>query len=148
MNFDLSEEQTILREQAARMFSEQADPARLRALLNEQAPFDADLWAQLSELGFLGAALPEAVGGLGMTPLDLAMLIEEAGRSCAPVPLFSSICLAAEAIALAGTPAQQEKWLPGLAAGRVIGTFAHLEVPGPVLAAEVTARFDDCRLTA
>ena len=140
MNFDLSDEQQMLREQAARLFEEFAGPERLRLLLGEQAPFDPVLWARLSELGFLGAALPEEFGGLALTPLDLGMLVEEAGRACAPVPLFSSICLAAEAIALAGTQAQKEKWLPELTAGRVIGTFADVEGPGGVLGAAVTTR--------
>jgi acyl-CoA dehydrogenase len=147
VNFDLSEEQNMLREQAARIFEELAAPERLRALLNERAPYDPSLWGSLSELGFLGAALPEAYGGLGMSPLDLAMLMEEAGRACAAVPLFSSICLAAEAISLAGTEAQKTEWLPRLASGEVIGTFAHVEGPGPVLDACVATQFSDGRLT-
>lgn len=146
MNFDLSEEQIMLRDQCARIFTEHAPPVRLRALLAEAAPYDPELWTRLAELGFLGVALPEATGGLGMTPLDLAMLVEESGRSCAATPLFSSICLAAEAIALAGTPEQQRKWLPELAAGAVIGTFAHVEGPGPVLTAQIVTRYDDFRI--
>lgn len=147
MNFDLSDEQNMLREQAERIFQEHAAPERLRKLLDERAPYDPDLWNSLSELGFLGAALPEEYGGLGMTPLDLAMLVEEAGRACAPVPLFSSICLAAEAIALAGTEAQKAEWLPKLTSGEAIGTFAHVEGPGPVLGARVTTRFAGETLT-
>jgi acyl-CoA dehydrogenase len=146
VNFDLSDEQNMLREQAARIFTELASPERLRQLLDEGAPYDAELWSSLSELGFLGAALPEEFGGLGMTPLDLAMLVEEAGRSCAPVPLFSSICLAAEAITLAGTDDQKAKWLPKLASAEVIGTFAHVEGPGPVLTAPVATLFDGSAL--
>ena len=83
---------------------------------------------------------------MGMTPLDLAMIVEEAGRSCASVPLFSSICLAAEAISLAGTFEQKQKWLPELATGRVIGTFAHVEGPGAVLTADVATRIDGTQI--
>jgi acyl-CoA dehydrogenase len=139
VDFDLSDEQNMLREEAGKLFAELASPAKLRELLDARAPSDPGLWGSLSELGFLGAALPEQYGGLGMQPLDLAMLVEEAGRACAPVPLFSSICLAAEAIALAGTDAQKAEWLPRLASGEAIGTFAHVEGIGPVLSAPVAA---------
>ena len=86
MNFDLSDEQNMLRDQAERIFQELSSPERLRTLLNQRAPYDPELWRSLSELGFLGAALPEEHGGLGMNPLDLAMLLEEAGRSCVRSP--------------------------------------------------------------
>jgi acyl-CoA dehydrogenase len=146
VNFDLSDEQNMLREQAERILQQNAAPERLRSLLDRHASYDQELWSAISELGFLGAALPEGYGGLGMTPLDLAMLVEETGCACAPVPLFSSICLAAEAIVLAGTDEQKAEWLPKLASGEVIGTFAHVERPGPVLEAHVSTRFVEGKL--
>jgi acyl-CoA dehydrogenase len=64
------------------------------------------------------------------------VIAEELGRACAPMPFSSSVYLATEALLLAGSPAQKEKWLPKLAAGEVIGTFAMPKAPAPCLAEE------------
>jgi acyl-CoA dehydrogenase len=129
MNFDLSQEQKMLAEQAGGMLAARCTPDRLRRLIDAGEEWDAALWGQLAELGFLGAAIPEAHGGLGMTQLDLGVINEELGRACASVPFFSSIVLAADAISLAGTEAQKAKYLPGLASGETIATFAYAEGP-------------------
>jgi alkylation response protein AidB-like acyl-CoA dehydrogenase len=70
------------------------------------------------------------MGGLGLGYLELCVIAEELGRVCAPVPFSSSIYLAAEALLLAGDRRQQEFWLPKLAAGEAVGTFAMAEGPG------------------
>lgn len=127
MNFDLSDEQKMLAEQARGLLGEHSTPDRLRKLIDEGAEWDEPLWRQLSELGFLGAAIPEAVGGLGMTELDLGVISEELGRANVCLPFFSSIVLAADAIRLAGSLAQQEAWLPRLASGEIIATLAYAE---------------------
>src|SRR5690606_24110906 len=69
-------------------------------------------------------------GGLGLGYEELCVVAEELGRVCAPVPFSSSVYLAAEAITLAGDRKQKEQWLPKLAAGEAIGTFAMAEGPG------------------
>lgn len=130
MNFDLSDEQKMLAEQARALLGERSTPDRLRALIAQGAEWDESLWREIAEMGFLGAAIPEAHGGLGMTALDLGVINEELGRANAALPFFSSIVLAAEAIALAGTEAQKAQWLPQLASGEAIGTFAYAEGPG------------------
>lgn len=130
MNFDLSEEQKMLAEQANGLLGERSSPDRLRALIDEGAEWDEPLWRELAEMGFLGAAIPEEFGGVGMTRLDLAVISEELGRANAALPFFSSIVLAAEAIGMAGTEAQKAKWLPGIASGETVATFAYAEGPG------------------
>ena len=62
--------------------------------------------------------------------MELCVIAEEVGRAVAPIPFFSSICLAAEAIQLAGSAAQKEKWLPKLASGEAVGTLAWTEGAG------------------
>jgi acyl-CoA dehydrogenase len=74
------------------------------------------------------------------------VIAEELGRVVAPVPFFSSICLAAEAIKLAGTPAQRDAWLPKLASGAAIGTFAWTEGLGAAGPA-VASRFAEGRIS-
>ncbi|MGQ0533380.1 MAG: acyl-CoA dehydrogenase family protein [Caulobacteraceae bacterium] len=130
MRFELTEEQELLRDQVRGLLLERATPALLRRLIEEDAGWDEALWRETANLGLLGAAIPEANGGVGLGALDLCVIAEEMGRFVAPIPFFSSICLAAEAIVLAGSEAQKAAWLPKLASGEVIGCFALTEGVG------------------
>jgi acyl-CoA dehydrogenase len=130
MNFDLTDEQQLLGSEARRVLTGRASYERLRALFDSGEHWDASLWREIAELGWLGAAIPEELGGSGRTQFDLCVLAYELGRCVAPVPFASSIGLAAQAILLAGTPAQKSRYLPKLASGELIGTFAFAEGPG------------------
>ena len=138
MNFDLSDEQKMLAEQARGLISERSPYDHLRALIDSGAEWDESLWRELGEMGFVGAALPEEYGGLGMTALDQGVIAQELGRANAAIPFFSSIILCADAIRLAGSDEQKALWLPRLASGEVVGTFAYAEGPGPSFATGVT----------
>jgi alkylation response protein AidB-like acyl-CoA dehydrogenase len=81
-------------------------------------------------MGFLGVAIPEDYGGTGAGYLELCVIAEELGRALAPVPFSSTVYLAAEAILLAGSEAQKQKWLPLIASGEAIGTLALFEGKG------------------
>lgn len=133
MDFDLSDEQKMLAEQARGLLAERTPYDHLRQLIDGGSEWDEPLWRELGEMGFLGANIPEVHGGLGMTELDLGVISQELGRANAAVPFFSSIVLAADAIRLAGSAAQQAEWLPKLASGEVVACFASAEGPGPVL---------------
>jgi acyl-CoA dehydrogenase len=132
MNFDFSEDQKQLRDQARRFLTEKSPPKQVRQVLEGKAPYDRELWKGFAELGFLGVAIPEEFGGTGAGHLELAVIAEEIGRANAAVPVSSSIYLAAETIMLAGTTAQKEKWLPRLASGEAIGTLALFEGNGGI----------------
>ena len=95
----------------------------------------------------LGAAIPEAYGGGGFGCLELAVIAEELGRCLAPVPFSSSVGLATEALLLAGSGAQKERYLPRLAQGKCTGTFALAETPGQSGLDGVRARVENGRLT-
>lgn len=127
MNFDLAEEQKMLAEQARGLLAKQSSYDRLRQLVDAGEEWDEPLWASIAELGFLGARIPEAYGGLGLSDLDLGVISEEIGRAVAAVPFYASIVCAADAIQHFGSDDQKEAWLPRLAAGEVIGTLAHAE---------------------
>jgi acyl-CoA dehydrogenase len=124
----------MLAEQVRGLLAERSPYDRLRSLINAEAEWDEPLWRELGEMGFLGAALPEAYGGLGMTALDQAVIVQELGRTNAAVPFFSTIVLCADAIRLFGSEAQKARWLPGLASGEIVGCFAYAEGPGPSFA--------------
>src|SRR6202043_111668 len=96
---------------------EECPPKAVRVVLDGMEPYDRALWEGLAEMGFLGVAIPEAFGGTGAGHLELCVIAEEIGRALAPVPFSSTVYLAAEALLLAGTDAQKQKWLPTIAQG-------------------------------
>lgn len=134
MNFDLSDEQKMLGEQARALLADLTPFDRLRALIDSGSEWDEPLWHALAEMGFLGVTIPEEHGGLGLGALDLGVIMEALGGANAAVPFMSSIVLGAEAIRLAGSEAQKAAWLPKLASGEAIATFAHAAGPGPAFA--------------
>jgi acyl-CoA dehydrogenase len=133
MNFDLSDEQKMVAEQARALLAERSPYGRLRTLIDAGAAWDETLWREFADMGFLGADVPEAFGGLGLGDLDLGVISQELGRTNAAIPFFSSIVLAAGAIQLAGSEPQKAKWLPALASGEAVACFASAEGPGPLL---------------
>ncbi|UGY00065.1 acyl-CoA dehydrogenase family protein [Bradyrhizobium quebecense] len=130
MNFDFSDEQKQMRDEARKFLSEQCPPKAVREVLDGKAPYDKALWKGLAEMGFLGVAIPEKFGGAGAGHLELCVIAEEMGRALAPVPFSSTVYLAAEAILIAGSDAQKQKWLPKIASGDAIGTLALFEGKG------------------
>src|SRR4030081_1497932 len=130
MNFDFSDEQKQMRDEARKFLAEKCPPKAVRAVLDGNASHDRELWKGLAEMGFLGVAIPEEYGGAGAGHLELCVIAEELGRALAPVPFSSTVYLAAEAILLAGSDAQKSKWLPAIASGNAIGTLALFEGSG------------------
>src|ERR1700759_467204 len=137
MNFDFSDDQKQMRDAARKFLSEQCPPKAVRAVLAGKAAYDKELWKGLAEMGFLGVAIPEEDGGAGAGHLELCVIAEEMGRALAPVPFSSTVYLAAEAILLAGSDAQKQKWLPRIASGEAIGTLALFEGKGNPSAAAI-----------
>ena len=148
MNFDFSEEQKFLREQA-RKFLATACPTTLHhAILDHGTKIhDPTLWQAIAAQGWLGAAIPEEYGGLGLGYLELCVIAEELGRAVAPVPFASTAYLLAEALLLAGSEAQKHDLLPRIAAGEVIGCLAINERPGHYDATPVEAIVRNGRLS-
>jgi alkylation response protein AidB-like acyl-CoA dehydrogenase len=147
VNLDFSDEQQQLRDQVRRFLSEQCSMGTVRTILEGSDRYDKKLYAGLSELGVLGAAIPEEYGGVGLGHLELCVVAEELGRALAPVPMSSSIYLAAEFLMLAGSESQKTEWLPKLAAGAAIGTFALAEGQGRVDPAKLVCRVASGKLT-
>jgi alkylation response protein AidB-like acyl-CoA dehydrogenase len=130
MNFDFSEEQKQLRDEARKFLAEKCPPIAVRTVLDGKATYDRELWKGLADMGFLGVAIPEAYGGAGAGHLELCVIAEEMGRALAPVPFSSTVYLAAEALLIAGSEAQKQQWLPLIASGKAIGTLGLFEGKG------------------
>src|SRR5476649_220386 len=127
MSFDFSDAQTQMRDEALKFLAEKCPPKAVRIVLDGKATYDKELWKGLADMGFLGGAIPVTFGGAGAGHLELCVIAEEMGRALAPVPFSSTVYLAAEAILLAGSDAQKQKWLPLIASGAAIGTLALFE---------------------
>ncbi len=148
MDFDFTDDQKFLKTEARRFLESRSTIDVVRGVLNDDSKsYDAGLWKAVAEQGWLGAAIPEEHGGLGLGHIELAAIAEELGRALAPVPFASTVYFVAEAVMLAGSDAQKSKWLPKIAAGEVIGCFATSERAGALTEAQVQARVDGGKLS-
>ncbi len=147
MNFDFSDDQKALKDQARKFLAEKSSAQAVRAVLDSDTiAFDAGLWKAVAELGWLGAGIPEEYGGLGLGKLEVCVLAEEMGRAVAPIPFSSTVYFFAEAVLLAGSDAQKAALLPKLVEGGLIGAFALSEGPGAPTPGGLTVKFDGTTL--
>lgn len=128
MDFSFSDEQRAIQDLAHRIFQDCVTNQHLQAIEAGRERIDRDLWKQLAEAQLLGVALPEVHGGGGLGLFELGLILEEAGRSVAPVPLVPAIVSAALPIAEFGNAEQQQAYLPPLIRGEVLLCAGLLEV--------------------
>ena len=125
MDFGFSEEQREVQNLARQILSEQVSPEKLAAFDEfKQERFDQDLWQTLAEAGLLGVAMEEEFGGMGFGFTELALFVEEVGRTIAPVPVISHLVSAALPLQRFGSNEQKQRWLPGAANGSQLLTAA------------------------
>jgi alkylation response protein AidB-like acyl-CoA dehydrogenase len=132
MNFTLSEEHEALRDVAQAFLSKEASLAKLLVpgATVEQAGYDT-MWPKIVELGWPGVVIPEAYGGLGMTYIDLAMIIGEMGRTLAAAPLLGTLA-GAWAIEKAGSEQQKTALLGAVASGDLKLALAVSDADGTI----------------
>jgi hypothetical protein len=148
MNFDFSDDQKFLKNEARKFLEARCPTSKARAVLDDPArSYDVDLWKEVAEQGWLGTTIPEAYNGLGLGRLELCVIAEELGRALAPLPFASTVYFAVEALLMAGSDAQKQAWLPKIAAGEAIGCFATSERPGALTETQAQARVDGGKLT-
>jgi alkylation response protein AidB-like acyl-CoA dehydrogenase len=130
MNFGFTEEQELLRKTARDFLAERSPMKRVRDVMEDSdRAFDAELWKALAELGWTGLALPEELGGAGLSIVELCIVLEQLGRSLAPVPFVPTVAVASAIDAL-GDASQRRHWLPRIASGEVAATLALAEERG------------------
>lgn len=140
MDFALTDDQSTVRDLAVQIFTDACTPERLRTAERADTPgLDRRLWSALAEAGLLGVAVPEQHGGLGLGLVELAVLLEEAGRYAAPAPLLT-LALGGLAVARHGSATQQAALLPGVADGSRIVSAALVEALGEETTPATTAR--------
>ena len=128
MEFTFSDEQNELRRAARRFLEVESSEERVRAAMETEQGYDSAVWRQLSEeLAWTALTIPETYGGLGMSVLDLHPLMEEMGRALLCAPFFSTVCLGANALLVAGSEELKEEHLAPIAAGELTATLAYEE---------------------
>lgn len=123
MNFGFTEEQELLREQVRRFFDDKSPVTETRKVMESKTAYSSDTWQEMAALGWLALIVPEAYDGLGLSWVDLIVVLEESGRTLVPSPLISQM-LSITALVEAGSEAQKQKWLPKLADGSTIASLA------------------------
>lgn len=123
MNFEFPEDCTAIAAELRRVLAKACPMEEVRSCLDQRRTSGAT-WLALADLGVLGATVPERWGGSGQTPLQLSACAEEIGRACAPVPTLASTYLATEALLMGDSDVLRERWLPSMAAGKVVGSVA------------------------
>jgi pimeloyl-CoA dehydrogenase small subunit len=127
MDFELTEEQRLLRDSVDRLVADHYAFDKRRAYLAEPDGWSRALWAQYAELGLLGLPFAESDGGFGGGPIEVMLVMEAFGRVLALEPYLATIVLGGTALRLAGSEAQKSAILPQIAEGELILAFAHSE---------------------
>ncbi|KQX17881.1 MULTISPECIES: acyl-CoA dehydrogenase family protein [unclassified Sphingomonas] len=127
MNFDLSEDEEMLKALAERFVADNYDIERRRSFLAEPHGFSAANWALLGELGLIAAAFDEQAGGMALDATGIATIFEALGRGLVVEPLIENVLLAGRLFAATARGVLRDGWLPGLLTGERRIAFAHAE---------------------
>ncbi|EOM77341.1 acyl-CoA dehydrogenase [Rhodococcus rhodnii] len=149
MDFELGDEQTLLRDTTRELLSRAYDPESRRRIVATDSGFDRDVWQRFAQTGLLELALStgdgdedgeEALGG----PVEVGIVMTEIGRRLAPEPYLDAVVVPGGLVARVGTAEQRDEILPPVGGGERMLAFAHDE-PGvrwPARVASTRARAD------
>ncbi len=124
MDFNLTEEQEMLRKAARDFFNKELPKSLVKELVKDKRGYSPELWKKMAGLGWMGLIIPEKYDGSGVSFLDLTVLMEEMGRACLPGPFFSTAVLGAMTILEAGSEEQKKQILPKVASGELLLSLA------------------------
>lgn len=127
MDLGLNETQQMLKNSAREFLQAECPDTYVRAMEEDERGYTPEMWQKIAEQGWLGLIFPEQYGGVGLSFLDLSVLLEETGRALLPGPLFSTIVMGGMAIMDAGSEAQKQELLPQIGEGQLIVTLALTE---------------------
>lgn len=128
MELEFTAEQEELRS-SVRSFLEKECPIDLVRAVVETGEAPEKLWGAMVALDWPALAVPEEYGGIGLSILETAVVVEELGRAVAPGPLLATITQFAPMVREVGTTEQQQRLLPAVASGAVVGTVAVADHP-------------------
>jgi alkylation response protein AidB-like acyl-CoA dehydrogenase len=120
MNFDLTDDQQMIKRTARDFLASRYTEQKVRELAESES-YDPSLWEEIAELGWPGIFIDESYGGQELGLVELAILMEELGYALAPTPFFSDAA-AALVISHAASDEQKQRWLPAIASGSALAT--------------------------
>ncbi len=126
MDVLLNDDENLIVDSAREFLTGECPPKLVREMEADPLGYSKTLWTKVAELGWQGMCMPEKVGGSNMPLVYLGLVLREAGRAIAPIPLHST-AVATLAVAHDGSAAQQEKYLPDVVAGKSVWTWAFTE---------------------
>jgi pimeloyl-CoA dehydrogenase small subunit len=127
MDFELTEEQRLLRDSVERLMADRYDFAARKRFMQEPGGFSAELWRQYAELGLLGLPFAESDGGLGAGPVETMIVMEAFGRALALEPYLATVVLGGGFLRAGGSDAMRQDLVPQVASGATKLAFAHAE---------------------
>jgi pimeloyl-CoA dehydrogenase small subunit len=127
MDFELSEEQRLLRESVERLLADRYEFEARKRFAQEPGGFSEELWRQYAELGLLALPFAESEGGIGGGPVETMIVMEAFGRALALEPYLASIVLGGGFLRLGGSAATRAALIPKIASGALKLAFAHSE---------------------
>lgn len=127
MDFGFTEEQEMIRSQAAEFLKKECSITFVRELMSSEHGYSQEFWKKVTELGWLALVFPEKYGGAGLGFVELTVVLESMGGALAPGSFFSSI-LGGLILLEAGDEEQKKRWLAPLVEGKIKATLA---VTGP-----------------
>ncbi len=127
MDFDFSEDQTMIIDSARKFLEKECPKDKVRKLKEDEKGYDPETWGKMAEMGWMGLILPEEYEGIGMEFFDLTLLMEEMGRNILPAPFFHTVALCSLPILEYGTSEKKRNILPKIACGEEIWTLALTE---------------------
>jgi alkylation response protein AidB-like acyl-CoA dehydrogenase len=128
VDFKFNEEQQMLRTSARDFVKGECTPDFVRKMEEDKKGYTDDLWEKMAELGWMGLLIADEYEGIGWTPLDLVVIMQELGAGLVPGPYLSTV-LGSVAVLEGGKESVKKELLPEIAAGEKVLTLAYLE-PG------------------
>jgi len=126
MEFSFTDEQLLIRESAEAFLSDVSNSAAVRKIMATELGYDAKVWRQIAEdMVWPALHIPEEFGGMGLGYVELVALLEQMGKHLLCSPFFSTVCLAANALILAGNQKQKQTYLSKIAEGSITATLAY-----------------------
>ncbi|MBT1192135.1 acyl-CoA dehydrogenase family protein [Rhodococcoides kroppenstedtii] len=138
MQFELDDEQKLLRDTVREVLSRSYDNEKRKAAVESERGWTESVWKQFAELGLLGLSFAEEDGGMGAGPVETFAVMTEIGRRLAPEPLLDGVLVPGGLISEVGSAEQRQRILFSVAEGQTLLAFAHTEPGRRWPAAEVS----------
>ncbi len=129
MRFAFTNEQRELAAAVGDLLDDICSPADVRACWTNATGHEPARWGRLADMGVVGMAAPESLGGLGMDELDLVLVLEATGRAALPEPIVEHVAVVVPLLAGAATAELRDEWLPKLISGEAIASVQYQGKP-------------------